>query len=67
MDFHLDKHTYLNIKMPSVILTAAVLVEMVAAPAYLAVPQAGGHTGMIVSTHKKAHYSKATQCNIMLI
>lgn len=46
--------------IPRAILTAAVLVEIVAAPAYLAEPQAGGHTGMIVSTHKKARYSKAT-------
>lgn len=34
--------------------TAAVLVETVPAPAYLAEPQAGGQTGMIVSTYKKS-------------
>lgn len=44
--------TYRSIKIAKAILTAAVLVEMVAAPAYLAEPQAGGHTGMIVSTYK---------------
>lgn len=36
--------------MAIAILTAAELVEIVPAPAYLAEPQAGGHTGMIVST-----------------
>lgn len=36
--------------MTNIIKIAAVLVETVAAPAYLAEPQAGGQTGMMVST-----------------
>lgn len=46
------KKTYLITAKTKAMNKAAVLVETAAAPAYLAVPQAGGQTGMIDSTHK---------------